>query len=146
MSASLQQASIIKRLASLVYDSLIVIAISFTYGWSVLMLKYKFLGMELGENGRAQLSGFESLLLLLVIIFFYSFFWHRGGQTLGMKAWRLKLLNSEGERPSWGQCMLRAVIALPLFPIGYLWKLIDREDKCLQDKFSGTQIVVLKKK
>lgn len=145
MSKNTPQAGLIKRLAALIYDLLIIVAISFVYGWAILMAKYQWFDVPLPESGRAELEGLEGFLLIVIIILFYSFFWRRGGQTLGMKAWRLKLLDANGGPPSWGKCILRCLIAPISLTIGYLWAFVDSDNKCLQDRLSGTQVIEIEK-
>ncbi len=139
------QASVIKRLAALIYDALIVLAICFVYGWSVLIMKYKFFNVALPANGRAELGSIEGVGLVLILIFFFSFFWHRGGQTLGMKTWQLKLMDQNGSSVSWQKCLLRCTLAPITLTVGYIWGLFDRDKKCLQDRLSGTQVVEVPK-
>ena len=62
---------------------------------------------------------------LVILIAFFGVFWRRAGQTLGMQAWRIKLITDSGEPLSWRSVTLRVVgafiAALP-FAAGYLWR------------------------
>jgi len=54
----------------------------------------------------------------------------RGGQTLGLRAWRLQLITLDGRPLTWGVAMLRfslGLITCALFGAGLLWMLFDRE-------------------
>ena len=51
--------------------------------------------------------------MLMVIFIFNAWFWTHGGQTLGMKTWRIRLVNENGSVLSWGQALLRYLCALP---------------------------------
>ena len=53
-----------------------------------------------------------TLWLLFWIVGFYSFFWCYAGQTLGMKAWRLRVQNSDGSKLRTTQGIVRALSAL----------------------------------
>ena len=68
------------------------------------------------------------LYLLSVGLFFYVWFWVHGGQTLGLKVWKLKLINTDGHTPTYRQALLRIMIAcitcLP-FGFGFFWKLFN---------------------
>ncbi|MGB5613384.1 MAG: RDD family protein, partial [Sedimenticolaceae bacterium] len=79
---------------------------------------------------------------------FFSWFWTHGGQTLGMRAWRLKLLDSEGDPVTLKLSLIRLgaalLSALPL-GLGYLWVLIDRDGLAWHDRLSRTRLVVLKR-
>jgi uncharacterized RDD family membrane protein YckC len=141
-------ASLWRRLAAMVYDSLILMAVSMGYGALFLAVKYRFIAEPLAEGERASMGTPGFFGLILTIMLFYSFFWHRGGQTVGMRAWRLQLLRPDGEYPHWGQCFLRCLVApfsLVLGGIGYFWCLFDAEGQTLHDKASKTLVVVLPK-
>ena len=71
-----------------------------------------------------------------------------GGQTLGMRAWRLQLRNLRPGPISWWQVLLRFLVALPsglLLGLGYLWILVDRKHLSWHDRYSETCIVQLEK-
>lgn len=143
------QAGPLKRLMALIYDSLILLAIAFCYGWIVLMLKYKLFDIPLPESGHAEMGGLAALGLILALVTFYIYFWLKGGQTLGMKAWRLKLLADTNDAPQLKHCLIRC-IAAPLCILtgcfGFIWCWIDRDGHALQDRLSHTQVVMLEKK
>lgn len=86
---------------------------------------------------------------LVVIIAFFTLFWRKSGQTLGMQAWRIKLVDDTGEVPSTRQCVLRALAAtLSLVPagLGYWWSLIDRDGKRWHDRLTSTRLIKVPKK
>jgi len=78
-----------RRLAASVYDGLLLIAL-----WMVTLLLICLpLNSALGlKPGNAINRG----LLLVVGLGFFVWFWTRGGQTLGMRAWRLQARRSDG--------------------------------------------------
>ncbi len=85
---------------------------------------------------------------LISLMGYYFICWRKQGQTLGMKAWRLKLQNNDGTRASPKQCIKRSIFAcfsLGLLGIGYLICLIPSRKTCLHDDLSDTQVVVLEK-
>lgn len=84
----------------------------------------------------------------LSIAIFYYFFWRKSGQTVGMRAWRLKVVNENGGIPSPMQCIIRIALApfsLLLFGLGYLWCIVDKNGEAVHDKLSGTHVVVTAK-
>lgn len=145
----LVQAGILKRITALIYDTLVLCAIWLCYGWVVIyLIQDAWLGIPLAENGRAEMSTAGQIGQLCIPFLFYCFFWMRGGQTLGMRAWRLKLLNSENLSPTLPQCLLRSFIApfcVLLGGFGYLWCWFDRDGRALHDRISSTQVVQLTK-
>jgi uncharacterized RDD family membrane protein YckC len=143
-----EQAGLFRRIGAILYDSLLIMALSMVYGGSILVIKYKIFGvsLEAGERASVGLIGFLGLVIL--IIAFFCFFWMRAGQTTGMRAWRLQLVNAEGKPPSLQQCLLRCALApLSMAPVGlgYLWCLVDSESMCLHDRISRSHIVLLPK-
>lgn len=143
---ALVQASILKRITALVYDLLVLTAISFCYGWLVLMIKYQLLETPLPESGRAEMGGAEAIVLLLLLLGFYCFFWMRGGQTLGMKAWKIRLLNTDNQPVSLKQSVVRcltAPVCILAGGLGYIWCILDRDGRALQDRLSSTQVITV---
>lgn len=142
--ASLPVAGLLRRLAALIYDSLLLLAIGFAYTALILLVEVRYLGFREGQPlGWLALSG-----LWLCLSFFYSWCWHRSGQTLGMKTWRLRLQRPDGSIPGWKECWLRCLLApaaLLIFGVGYLWGLVSRSGDCLHDIGSGTRVVLLPK-
>ena len=145
----LPKAPIWRKLSAMIYDWLVLAAVSMAYGAMALTIKVRMLGYTLAEGEKANLglSGFIGWLVIMVA--FYSFFWHRGGQTLGMRAWRLQLVTDDYRYPSWAACIVRAAVASVSFfalGAGYWWQWQDREQKTWHDRASGTQVLLLPKK
>ena len=68
--------------------------------------------------------------------------WRRGGQTLAMKTWRLRLVTRDGAPLTLRHAASRFVFAVPgalLLGRGFLWALVDREGQFLHDRLAGTQ-------
>jgi uncharacterized RDD family membrane protein YckC len=89
-------------------------------------------------------------LYLVVISFgFFAWFWLHGGQTLGMRAWRIRLQRIGGDPITPWQTLLRFLVAILswlLFGLGFLWSLIDQEQLTWHDRYSLSELVVLPKK
>ena len=110
-TTSLPSANLGRRFGAMVYDSLIVMAIAMGYGGLALYIKIAAFGEALAEGEKASLGPSVFLGLLAVICLFFCFFWHKGGQPIGMRAWRLQVISSNGLNPSWKQCLLRCLLA-----------------------------------
>jgi uncharacterized RDD family membrane protein YckC len=84
--------------------------------------------------------------LLLILAGYYLLNWTRSGQTLGMRAWRLRAVSELGTRIGWKSAALRLGLSLlawmPL-GLGVLWLYFDSEHAALQDRLSRTRIVHL---
>ena len=87
------------------------------------------------------------MLTSLVAFVFYGWFWTHGGQTLGMRAWKLKLVRQDGETVTWLQALFRfcyAILSWIPFGAGYLWMLVDKQKMSWHDRASKTYIIDLK--
>lgn len=139
-SDPLPHCGLLRRLAAILYDSMLLGAILFLAALPVAPL--------LGEApSTAGLLVFR-LYLLLIIFGFFAWFWSHGGQTLGMRAWRVRLQNRYPGPITLWQLMLRFIIATfswLLFGAGFLWSLIDKEKLTWHDHYSMTELVVIPK-
>jgi uncharacterized RDD family membrane protein YckC len=81
-------------------------------------------------------------------VVFYGAFWTRGGQTLGMASWRLKVEREDGARLTWADTVKRlgaAVLSWLPLGLGYFWILVDRDRRAWHDRLSRTRVVVVPK-
>ncbi len=100
------------RLAAAAYDGLLLLAL--------LMILTAI--AQLATHGeaitRARVGAWEYLyqaLLAGTVALYFGAAWTRRGQTLGMKAWRIRLETTAGAVPSWGVVLLRLALAAPLY-------------------------------
>lgn len=146
---ALQPANLLRRLAALIYDSFLLFAITLGYGTLLLLLKIIFNGVDQLENIQPGiflqwLSFFGWLASLLS---YYYICWRKQGQTLGMKAWRIRLQQYDGTLASPQQCLIRGITAplsMVCFGLGYLWILLPNARACLHDALTHTEVVVIK--
>lgn len=141
-------APIWRRVAALVYDLFILLAISMAYGAVVLIAYSVINGAPEKDYSQFANGPLFQLGWYLSLAGFYYFFWRKDGQTIGMRAWRLKLLGNDNQRASVKNCIVRILISPVLVVsllIGYFWKLIDRDKLCLHDRLSKTKVVVIAK-
>ena len=145
VSSALPSAPPWRRFAALIYDLFLLVALSMAYG-GLVTVAYVLIT---GERGEAYTPMFEGpwfqIGWLVVIAGFYAFFWRRGGQTLGMRAWRIQLQNQGEGTVTLKQCALRSlagIFSLGLAGIGYWWAWFDPDRLCLHDRVSGTRVVV----
>lgn len=136
--------SLARHLISMVYDTLLVIAVIFVVYGIALAAVVKLSGGA--QEVLHPLLG--QALIVLSLVGFYSAFWLKSGQTLGMQAWRIKLVASDGSEPRFTQALLRclgAAISAACLGAGYLWKLVDRNNRYWHDYLSKTELVLLPK-
>jgi uncharacterized RDD family membrane protein YckC len=133
-------AGLFRRLAALFYDALLLAALLMFATWLVLPLT----GGEAiaAESPRWGMLGYR-LLLVAVIVAYFGLFWTRGGQTLGMLAWKIRVVRANGARLRWRDVFLRlAAAVLSWLPagLGYLWILVDRGRLAWHDRLSATRV------
>lgn len=86
--------------------------------------------------------------LLAVTAGYFVISWSRGGQTIGMRAWRLRVVGMDGSPLRWPRALLRfaiALVSLGALGIGFLWCLVDRERRGWHDIVARTTVVRLPK-
>jgi len=84
--------------------------------------------------------------LLVVTAAYFVVSWSRGGQTIGMRAWRLRVVADEGGRLTWSRAGVRfatALLSLGALGAGFFWSLIDRRHRCWHDIASRSTLVRL---
>lgn len=128
--------SLLRRLGAMVYDAFLLTGLLFFATTLLLPLRG-------GEAFRPNELAY-SAYLLGVCFMFYGWFWTHGGQTLGMRAWKIRLCVEDGSAVTWGRAAVRfaaALLSLGLFGLGYWWALWDKRKRCWHDLLSGTHLV-----
>ena len=133
-------AGLFTRLVAMFYDSLLLLSA---------LLIATALALLATKGTLHYHNPFFRTFLFLICFSFYAWFWLHGGQTLGMRAWRLQLQRLDGGPISLWQALLRFMVAIPslaLGGIGLWWMLVYRDRLALHDRFSESRIVRLPKK
>jgi uncharacterized RDD family membrane protein YckC len=128
-----QPCSLWRRLLIMLYDATAVIA------------------LLMAATALAMLAGFRELsvvrdplytLYLCAVWFGYlGWCWHRGGMTLGMRAWGVRIEREGGGRPGWGRSLARFLLSLVsagAAGVGFLWSVVDSRRRTWHDRISGT--------
>jgi uncharacterized RDD family membrane protein YckC len=137
--------SLLRRFAAMLYDSLLVVAL-------VAVINAAALAVVVQVSAGAQQVLNPHLvraLSTLGIAGFFCLFWLKSGQTLGMQAWRIKLVGFDGQPPSFPQAVLRcigAVFSFVCLGLGYWWCLVDRKKRYWHDYLSRTELILLPKR
>jgi uncharacterized RDD family membrane protein YckC len=100
-------------------------------------------------SGAAIGAAFVWLFVALAVsILYFPWFWARGGQTPGMRIFRLRVVrDSDGGPIGWGSAILRwiglAIIDSIVFgiPIGLIWIFIDKRRRAWHDLIAGTIVI-----
>lgn len=143
-STSLPLAGFWKRVFALIYDLLLVVAIlMLAAGVGTLVAELLSPGISSSEQDAVRHHPLFQAWLVLAWYGYYAICWHNGGQTLGMKTWRLKLVSMKGEKLALHQGVLRFFSALG--GLGLLYALIHPQRLSLQDILSGSAVLQLPK-
>jgi uncharacterized RDD family membrane protein YckC len=149
-----QRAGFFRRLAAMVYDSLIAIAIGMLSALIIIGVLTALLENDiLSKQGYAHVSDlirenlfYTSVIQIWVIFWICSFFlwfWKHGGQTLGMRAWRIRIYNLCPDEPV-GYKRLVVRLLSSLGGVGTLLVLFDVKNKlALQDRLTRTEVLFL---
>jgi len=152
--------SILRRLASMLYEAFVLAAIAFFAGSLFLLASH-------GQPASGLLRFALQAYLLAVFAAYFIWCWLRGGQTLPMKAWRIRLVAPGHARVPARAALLRfayaalfmgslfasvaaalehrnvllAFASLALSGIGIGWALVDRDRQFLHDRLAGTRLI-----
>lgn len=123
-------------MASMVYEVMLLSAL-------LLLAGFAYIPVFGAIHGPFQKAVFQ-LYLLLVTCGYFVLFWRRGGQTLPMKTWRIRLVTENGNKLSIPRCLQRFALAcagLLCLGLGFFWALVDRDRQFLHDRLTGTRLV-----
>lgn len=134
--ATVKPCGLIRRIAAIAYDAAIVLS---------LMILATLLAMLLipGQKTALRDPGF-TVYLLLVWYVYLAWCWRKGGMTVGMRAWRIRIEDEAGAAPGWGRTLLRFLVSLlsaAALGAGFLWSLLDSRKRTWHDIASGTRLV-----
>lgn len=133
-------AGLFYRLVAIFYDGLLLLSV---------LLIATALALLATKGTLHYHNPFFRTFLFLICFSFYTWFWLHGGQTLGMRAWRLRLQRIDGQPITIWQALLRFMAAIPslaLAGLGLLWILVDKDKLAWHDRISESMIVRLPKK
>jgi uncharacterized RDD family membrane protein YckC len=163
MTETLLPPSLSRRLGCLLYELLLMAALLLIATAVFLPLKNR-LPADLG-------LALQRLFLLGILFAYFGLSWVKGGQTVAMKAWRIRLVTDNGREIGWGLATFRFCVALFLFVavplVAYLgmqdngvsiarmsllwcmapfcWAYFDPHGQCLQDRLCHTRLILREK-
>lgn len=133
----MQNTSLLRRLAAMFYDALLVTALLF-------LATLPFVALRGGEPVESGENLLYRIVLVLVVFIFFVGFWSRPGRTLGMQSWGLQLETEDGRVPSASTASLRffaALLSLLPLGLGFFWQLWDARHLTWHDRLSKTRVV-----
>jgi uncharacterized RDD family membrane protein YckC len=120
----------------MLYDTVILLG---------LLILAAAVALPFGNVNKVALHDFWFTLWLLAVCFAYlGGCWRYGGMTMGMRAWRLKLVSAEDQVISWPRCLLRflvGLVSLGAFGLGILWALLDSRNRGWHDLAARTLLI-----
>lgn len=125
----------LRLVACMVYDGLVVLALSFVLALIFIML--------FGDASHGFKRYGLQLFLWLGVGLYFVWCWHKSGQTLAMQTWRITLRSAQAGVLTWRQAVMRyalASVGLSLFGLGFFWAAFDKESLFLHDRLLGTRI------
>src|SRR5689334_2064110 len=114
----------------MLYEAFLVFAVAFFAAW---IFFFASGGRDATRGAlRIELQAF----IVTVLAAYFLFCWLRGGQTLAMKAWRIRLVEVTPRK-----AFVRFIVAALLLPVSIVWALFDRDRQFLHDRLAGTRLI-----
>jgi uncharacterized RDD family membrane protein YckC len=132
------EAGVVSRGAAYLVDAMVLAAVVI-----VAIALAQLIGAVTGLRPRdlARLAAPLSVTALpLLFVLYLTVFWGLAGRTPGMALLGLRVVPANGRSLSWGAALLRAV-TLAVFPIGFLWCVVDRRHQAVHDKLARTLVI-----
>ena len=131
----MQNINLFRRLASIFYDGVLVVAI-------VIITSLPFYSFNVEESFLLKLT--MQLYFYLIIQYFFVWVWVNSAATLGMKSWKIKIVDINGNNISYKKAIVRfnaSILSISIFGLGFLISLFRKDKKCLHDIISRTQLI-----
>ena len=144
MTAQYPNASFLKRLGGILYDFCLVFSFVAVIAAITLFI--------LQANGLKNIEPDSTLSRVFVLYYiflsfaFFAWFWTHGGQTLGMRAWKMRVVTAQNSELTMFDALARFGFALFLPVISQLWSLVDKQGLALHERLSGTKLIDLSAK
>lgn len=141
---NLPPAPLWRHLLAMLYDTLLIVPLFM----AAAALWVALLGPTDNIRDPAVPAALQWCTWGVILLAFFGIFWRRAGQTLGMQAWRLRLVTESGTPPTWLQVTIRvagATVSFAALGGGYWWRFIPPQRRYWHDRLSKTHIVVIPK-
>ncbi|HEY6893980.1 MAG TPA: RDD family protein [Rhodanobacteraceae bacterium] len=138
-------ASLWLRIAAGIYDLFPLVALWMATAGIALLVVHG--NVDLAHPPLVWRIGLRGALIVVTAAYFVIS-WARGGQTIGMRAWRLRIVSDDGLAIGWPRAVVRFVVAsvsLLAFGIGFAWCLFDRRKRGWHDLAARSVLVRLPK-
>lgn len=126
---------LLRRLLAMLYDTVVVVA---------LLMLAAALALPFGDGHQSAGRDAPYTAYLVAVWWLYvAGCWHRGGMTLGMRAWRVRITTVDGSLPGWGRCAIRfaaSLLSAAAAGLGFLLAPADAQRRTWHDRASGTRL------
>jgi len=133
------QCGLSRRILAISYDSLLLLAVLFV-ATAILM---PFTGGDAIHKG----NWLYLLYLIGCCCLYFTWQWTHGGQTLGMRAWNIRLVADNYGKVSLPVATRRFLLALVSWlaaGVGFIWALFDPEKLTFHDRYSKSRLVIVR--
>ena len=127
---------LLRRFAAIFYDSLLLLSLWF---FATLILLPFSSGEAISSDNLVY-----PLYLYSIGYLYFAWQWIHGGQTLGMRAWHIKLVADNQAAVTWRNTLSRyllATLSFLVFGMGYFLALQDGKRMTLHDRYSRTYLL-----
>ena len=129
-------ATLLRRLGAMLYDLFLLLTVIFVASFVPVIL----------FNVKPEDTYFflYQVYIFVISYVFYAWFWIRGGQTLGMRTWKVKVVTNDGSKLNWSKSLIRylvAILSLLALGLGFFWSLWDKQKRTWHDIASGTRLI-----
>ncbi|MDC9714957.1 MAG: RDD family protein [Gammaproteobacteria bacterium] len=127
--------SLLRRLGAISYDVFLAFSLAFFIIGVILIIFFE---------KQAQTGNWMFFICLLSSYFYFAWSWVKGGQTLGMKAWKFHIVQNNDKNITHKQAFIRFVLSIASFSVvglGLLYQLFNKENLALHDKLSNTRLM-----
>jgi uncharacterized RDD family membrane protein YckC len=128
--------SLLRRFGAIFYDSFLLLTVLFVASFIIVI--------PTGIRPQDPYFFLFQIYIFVIAYLFFAWCWTRGGQTLGMRTWKMKVVNEDNTKLSYTTALIRFIVSmiswLP-FGLGYLWSLWDKQHRTWHDIASKTKLV-----
>ena len=126
---------LIRRFGAMFYDAILLVTVLF-FASLVVVLPFKI---------TIEHSAYPLFVLYIYMVgfVFFGWFWTHGGQTLGLKTWKTKLISDIHPNVTWKQAFVRYLASLVCWlslGIGFLWCYTNKDRLAWNDLMSKTRL------
>ncbi len=127
--------SLLRRLGAISYDIILAFSLAFFIVGAILIAFF---------DKQAQTDLLMFGVYLITVYLYFTWSWVKGKQTLGMKTWKFKIEQDNGENITQKQAFIRFILATLSFAViglGFIYQLFNKDNLAWHDKYSNTRLI-----